>query len=149
MQDKMASRTRTLAVILALNLLIAVACASAGASAQATATPAALPTATADAPASSGLIVTLDMNGQTVTMRNGERFLLQLGEEYNWTVIPDDPRVISRVVNVMTIRGSQGLYEAHVQGNTTLRASGDPQCRSSQPPCTAPSRMFVINVVVQ
>ena len=136
------SHRHSLAAILALNLLIISACGGVAASAQ--------PTATATgAAAASGQTVTLEMDGQTVTMRNGERFLLQLGEDYDWTVVPDDPGVISRVINVMTIRGSQGLYEAHAQGKTTLRATGEPQCRIGQPPCTTPGRTFVINVVVQ
>ena len=139
-------RGRMLTLSLALSVLLMSACASA----QATPTPPAVPVVTAaSTPAASGQTVTLAMDGQTVTVRNGERILLQLGEEYTWTVAPDDAGVISRVVNVTTIRGSQGLYEAHKPGKTTLRATGDPQCRTAQPPCAAPSRTFTIDVVVQ
>jgi hypothetical protein len=60
----------------------------------------------------------------------------------------DDPAVVSRVVNVLTIRGSQGLYEARQPGRTTLNATGDPICRQAQPPCGAPSRLFRLQVVV-
>jgi photosystem II stability/assembly factor-like uncharacterized protein len=93
--------------------------------------------------------VTLADDGQTITLRVGQRFLLDLGAEYDWTVTVEDQAVVSRVVNVLTIRGSQGLYEAHEAGNTTLTATGDPVCRQAQPPCAAPSRAFQIEIVVE
>jgi hypothetical protein len=79
----------------------------------------------------------------------GERFLLKLGEGYNWTVTIADQSIISRVVNITVVRGAQGVYEAHQAGSTTLTATGDPVCRQSKPPCAMPSRLFQINVVVQ
>jgi hypothetical protein len=82
-------------------------------------------------------------------MRAGERFLLNLGDVFVWQVTPADPTILSRVVNVLTIRGSQGLYEAHRAGRTELTATGDPACRQSQPPCAAPSRLFRVQVVVE
>jgi carboxyl-terminal processing protease len=93
--------------------------------------------------------VTLENDGGTILLRRGERFLLKLGEEYNWTVTVVDQSVLSRVVNVTVVRGAQGLYEARGTGTTTLTATGDPVCRQSQPPCTTPSRLFQINVEVQ
>jgi photosystem II stability/assembly factor-like uncharacterized protein len=99
-------------------------------------------------PLSSLPTVTLADDGQTTTLQVGGRFLLDLGAEYNWTVTVDDPAVVSRVVNVLTIRGSQGLYEARQPGRTTLNATGDPICRQAQPPCGAPSRLFRLQVVV-
>jgi carboxyl-terminal processing protease len=92
--------------------------------------------------------VTLDNEGQTITVKVGERFLLKLGEEYDWTVTVADQTVLSRVKNVMVVRGAQGLYEATKAGSTTLTASGDPVCRQSQPPCATPSRMFEITAKV-
>lgn len=93
--------------------------------------------------------VTLDNEGETITLRQGERFLLKLGEEYVWTVAVADQSVLSRVVNVTVVRGAQGLYEARGMGTTTLTATGDPVCRQSQPPCAMPSRVFQIKVEVQ
>jgi len=93
--------------------------------------------------------ITLDNEGETIALRQGERFLLKLGEEYSWTVTVADQTILSRVVNVMVVRGAQGLYEARGTGTTTLTATGDPVCRQSQPPCTMPSRVFQINVEVQ
>ncbi len=93
--------------------------------------------------------VTLAQDGQTIALRPGQRLLLKLGESEDWTVIPHDPEIVGRVVNVLTIRGSQGLYEAHRPGRTVLTGTGDPPCRKVQPPCTLPSRLFRLQVIVQ
>jgi hypothetical protein len=93
-------------------------------------------------------VVTLAADGTTIRLHPGQRFLLKLGEDYDWTVIVADQDVASRVINVMTVRGAQGLYEAHKVGQTTLTATGDPACRSAQPPCSAPSRRFQASIVV-
>lgn len=93
--------------------------------------------------------VTLEDDGGTVRLQAGERFLLKLGEDYDWTVTVADQTIVSRVMNVMVVRGAQGLYEAQKPGTTTLTASGDPVCRQSQPPCAMPSRLFEITVVAK
>ena len=62
-------------------------------------------------------------DGKTLTLQVGDRFALKLGEEPNWTVSVADPSVVSRVVNILTIRGVQGIYEAHQVGRTTLTAN--------------------------
>jgi carboxyl-terminal processing protease len=93
--------------------------------------------------------VTLDNAGQKTTMKVGQRLLLKLGEEYDWTVTIADQSILSRVKGVTVVRGAQGLYEADKAGSTTLSASGDPVCRQSQPPCAVPSRLFEITVEVE
>jgi hypothetical protein len=100
-------------------------------------------------PEGAGRTVTLADDGQTISMQVGESFLLKLGEAYEWTVIPLDPDIIRRVPNVLTVIGSQGLYQAHKVGRTQLTATGEPPCRQAQPPCAMPSRGFLLNVVVQ
>jgi hypothetical protein len=108
------------------------------------------PAATTGTPvAGANATVTLNEDGQTVQMRVGDRFLLALGEGYDWTVEVADPSVLSRVIGVLTVRGSQGLYEAHKAGTTTLTATGDPPCRRAQPACAAPSRLFQVTVIVR
>jgi hypothetical protein len=100
------------------------------------------------------LVVTLGDVDKTVTMHVGERFLLNLGlggelEPYDWQAVPTDPSIVSRVPNVLTVRGSQGLYEAHKPGQTELTATGEAQCRQLQPPCAVPSRSFNVTVQVE
>ncbi len=96
-----------------------------------------------------GAQVKLADDSQTLTMNVGDRFLLNLGEEYNWSFTIDDQTIVSRVPNIMTIRGSQGLFEGHKAGRAILTAQGDPPCRQAQPPCGQPSRVFRLTIVVQ
>jgi hypothetical protein len=93
--------------------------------------------------------ITLINNRQTVSLQVGQRFLVELGDQYDWEVTSSDPSIVSRVVNIMVVRGAQGVYEAHRSGTTSLTAVGDPPCRKSKPPCEMPSRMFMIQVVVK
>ena len=117
----------------------------------ATATPPATvtPVPTAADPGDGGLVVTLDDAGRTIELNTGGTFLLKLGEGYDWTLDIGDQAVISRVRNVMVIRGAQGLFEALKTGQTSLAATGDPQCRQAQPPCAMPTIEFKITIVVR
>lgn len=92
--------------------------------------------------------ITLDDDGKTITLQVNETFLLKFGEGYDWNISIDDQPVISREVNVMVIRGAQGIYRAHKPGRATLTAVGDPLCRKSVPACGVPSRQSRLYVVV-
>ena len=50
----------------------------------------------------------------------GQSFLLKLGEEYDWNVTVSDQTIVSRKVNVLTVRGAQGIYDAHKAATTIL-----------------------------
>ena len=100
-------------------------------------------------PPEGGLIIGLQDQGRTVVMYVGDRFLLQLGGVYDWTVTSSDDSVVGRVINVMVISGAQGLYEGRKVGNATLNMVGDPTCRSSQPPCLMPSISFTLLIQVE
>jgi hypothetical protein len=93
-------------------------------------------------------VITLANNGGAITLHPGDRFVLSLGEMYDWTVTISDPGVLHRVINITPLRGSQGVYEAGSAGSTALTAAGDPRCRQSQPPCMMPSISFELNVTV-
>ena len=94
--------------------------------------------------------VTLSDNGKTFAMHVGESFLLKLGMDiYDWTVEVDNQNVIHREMNVMVIRGAQGIYIAQNPGTAILSASGNPLCQQSKPPCMLPSILFRINVIVK
>lgn len=92
--------------------------------------------------------ITLPDNGRTITLNVNETFLLKLGEGYDWNITIDDQTIFSRVVNVLVVRGAQGIYVAHRPGNATLTAVGSPECLKSQPPCARPSILFKLFVVV-
>ena len=100
-------------------------------------------------PPEGGLIIGLQDQGRTVVMHVGDRFLLQLGDAYDWTITSSDDSVVGRVKNVMVIAGAQGIYEGRKSGNATLNLNGDPTCRSSQPPCEMPSINFTLYVQVE
>lgn len=93
--------------------------------------------------------ITLNDSGQTLQLQVGQRFLLDLGTGYDWTVTVADTAIVSRVVNVLVVEGAQGIYEAKQPGRTILTATGDPPCRKAQPPCGAPSRLFKIDIVIR
>ena len=93
--------------------------------------------------------VTLDDDGKVINLHVGDTFLLRLGEEFTWEVVVDDQAIISRVPNILVVRGAQGVYAAHKAGTTVMRATGDPACRMATPPCAAPSRLFQVTLVVQ
>jgi hypothetical protein len=95
-----------------------------------------------------GKIITLADDGTTITLQVQERFLLKLGEGYDWNITIDDQTVLRRVVNVLVVRGAQGIYVANKPGRVALTAVGDPVCRKANPPCEAPSRIFKLYVVV-
>jgi hypothetical protein len=106
---------------------------------------------TSDSPApAETLTVTLADNGKTITLSVGQEFLLFLDQNgMQWTVDIEDQNVVSRVMGVMTINGSQGLFKANQSGQTSLSAVGDLPCRQSVPPCMAPSMLFQIQIIVQ
>lgn len=99
-------------------------------------------------PASSQ-IVTLSYNGKTIQVNKGDRFLLKLGNNYMWHINIDNQTILSRVPNIMVIKGAQGLYEAHNQGQAILTATGDPECLSSVPACGQPSIFFKLTIAVE
>lgn len=105
-------------------------------------------TAPSSVSVSSARTITRDDNGRTLNLQVGERFLLDLGDTMEWQLQIDDPSVVSRVPNVLTIKGAQGLFEARQRGQTTLTATGDLPCRKAQPPCMAPSFLFRLQIVV-
>jgi hypothetical protein len=113
--------------------------------------PPAAPTeggSTQDATTTSG--VTLKDNGKTFYLHPGESFLLNLGiDTFDWTIDIDNQNVLSRIPNVMVIRGAQGIYRANSPGQAVLTAVGSPFCRNSVPACMAPSLLFRITVIVQ
>ena len=94
-------------------------------------------------------IVDLNQNGKTIHMEVHDRFLLKLGEGFDWNISIGDLGVISRVPNISVIRGAQGIYEARSAGKTTLQAVGDPLCRKEPTPCEIHSISFQINIEVK
>jgi hypothetical protein len=111
------------------------------------ATPTSIP-ATPD-PNAGGLTITLVDNGKTFNLKVGDSALLKLGYDYDWTISIADESILSRVKNIMVINGAQGVYQALKAGTTVMSITGDPVCRTSTPPCMAPSIAFEVTFVVK
>ncbi len=104
-------------------------------------------TTTPAAPESSTLSLTQDYNDKSVTLHTGDRFLLDLGD-LNWTISISDPSVISRVKNIMVIRGAQGIYTADRSGTTVISAEGRPNCNPGEM-CAQYIVSFKANIIVE
>jgi hypothetical protein len=92
--------------------------------------------------------ITLANHDSIINLKIGDRFVLMLGSELDWSVTSSDPAVITRIKNILTIRDAQGVYQAQQAGNASLNASGEPVCRQQQPACVLPGRTFQIKIVV-
>ncbi len=97
---------------------------------------------------SPGLTVTMADNGKTIPLAVGQRFLLSLGQDFDWTVTVDDPGIVSRVVNITVVKGAQGVYEAKKAGTTTLHATGVPICPPGRA-CIQIALEFRVQMVVR
>ena len=95
---------------------------------------------------SQGKIVTQADNMGTVHLSVGQTFLLKLGE-MTWDLSISDPSVISRVKNVMVVRGAQGIYTGVKPGTTILTATGSPACDPGKA-CSMLRVAFKVTIVV-
>lgn len=94
-----------------------------------------------------GLTVTRADDGRTIRLRPGDRFLLRLGDEFNWMTQVSDTRVIGLVIDALVPPDAQGLYEARGGGETELSATGTLRCPPNQP-CAALAATFRITIEV-
>jgi hypothetical protein len=91
--------------------------------------------------------VTLAEDGQTIVLPVGTSFLLALDTSFDWQMRIADQTVIRPYPNAVMPPGSQGVFTASRQGQTTLDATGTPVCASATPPCAAPARQFTVQIV--
>jgi hypothetical protein len=109
--------------------------------------PGAVPLARASGP--SGLVVTRADNGRTLHLSVGDTFLLKLGgPPPDWTIRISNPAVLQRQVNILVVRGAQGVYRAIAPGTAVLTAAGTYPCMTAKPPCDVPTPLVRVRVVV-
>ncbi len=111
--------------------------------------PAARPSTVASGSPGASVNITLADNGRTITLQNGERVLVNLGDEFDWTVQIEDESIVSPILGVNVIPGAQGIFGAKRVGKTALSATGEPRCRKQQPACGQPSQAFNATIAVQ
>ncbi len=97
---------------------------------------------------SPALTVTMADDGKTIALAAGQRFLLSLGPDFEWTVTVDDPNVVARVVNITVVKGAQGVYEAKKAGATSLHATGIAVCPPGQV-CPQIALAFRVQIAVK
>ena len=91
--------------------------------------------------------VTMENAERGVTLRAGQRFLLNLGGR-DWQVRVGDETIVKRVDGVPLPEESQGYFEALQPGKTKLYATSEPACRQANPPCMMPTLYLEIPVQV-
>jgi hypothetical protein len=96
----------------------------------------------------SAAAITRADDGNTVVLRVGDHVLVQLGDEFDWSVIVSDPSIVRRVPNVLVVRGAQGIYKAARAGETDLVATGGLHCAQNQP-CPALAALFRVHIIVR
>ncbi len=78
----------------------------------------------------------------------GQRFLLNLGQDFTWTIVVEGPTIVSRVANITVVQGAQGVYEAKKTGSTVLRATGAIVCPPGKA-CIQIAREFRVQLIVK
>ncbi len=95
-----------------------------------------------------GLIITFADVGKPISLKAGDRFLLNLSKgDYQFDATVLDPTVIQKVSDV-DFPGSQGVFEAKKAGTTTLTVLGELPCAKTVPACLAPAINVQFSVVV-
>lgn len=95
------------------------------------------------------LTINLDYAGQTVDLKRGESFLLDLSQFFTWQISFDPVDLVSRNMKITPEPGQQGVFVARKRGKTTMQAIGEPVCRQENPPCSRPAVLFSVNLVVK
>lgn len=100
-------------------------------------------------PLTSPKVVTLQDQQQTIHLKVGEGFVLQLEEGYTWQIRIADERILRQDHQASLPAGAQGMFTAPAEGKTVLEAQGTPLCAKENPPCMRPDILFEITVLVQ
>ncbi|MDB5265160.1 MAG: hypothetical protein JWN64_731 [Parcubacteria group bacterium] len=77
-------------------------------------------------------MVTQADDNTTVVLKHGQRFGIAMGDSLQWELSFDPTGIVTRVTNISTIRGEQGVYTASTVGTTTLHATGRPICNPDE-----------------
>lgn len=101
-----------------------------------------------DSNESSTRTINLVDNDKVISLKKGERFLLKLGDDYNWDVEINNQTIVSKVINIMIVKGTQGVYESHNLGNAVMTTTGNPICLATSTPCLQPSILLTWNIQV-
>jgi len=111
--------------------------------------PVMLPPVTGTSTDTTGNVVITNADGnKTIEVHKGDRVAVQLGDTQNWSVEFDPTGILTRVPNILVIRGEQGVYTATATGTTTLKATGTAICAAGQA-CPMYAILFQTTIVVK
>ncbi len=94
------------------------------------------------------LVITLDSAGKTIDMKNGQKIMVKLGEDYNWEIDVTPDLIVGQVKDATLDKGVQGVYQAKMVGKAVIQATGKPACAKDNPPCTKGNQQFTVNLTV-
>lgn len=98
----------------------------------------------------SGLTITLDDAGKTISLTVGEKFQVALKKSgFKWTVNRFDSSVVTKLPDPPAVSDAQGIFQALAAGTTQFSAVGELPCHKSTPPCLAPTLVFQVTLIVQ
>ena len=93
-------------------------------------------------------MITQADNNTTVTLAKGQRFGIAMGDTLEWSLNFDPTGIVTRVTNISTLRGEQGVYTATAAGSTTLQATGAPICNPGEA-CPQFRQAVTVKIVVK
>lgn len=88
-------------------------------------------------------VLTVADAGQTIQMRRGELFVLDLGSPSDWLINPGSPVVAWRLLE----HPANGVWVAWRSG--AFRATFDPVCRRQNPACMIATRLWSVTLDVR
>lgn len=94
------------------------------------------------------VVITKDNQGKTVEMTVGQKLLVKLGEDYDWRVDVTPAFLLSQVSDAQLNKGEQGMYEAKMNGQATVQATGSPVCAKAEPACKDPNVQFNVSIKI-
>lgn len=108
------------------------------------------PPAAATAPGTRTALTTITQadHTRTITLRQGERVLVQLEDGFLWKFTIEDEQILAPDLASPHSGANQQVFTALRSGKTVLTATGDPLCRQSTPPCLRPSIVFSVTMIV-
>ena len=98
----------------------------------------------------SGMVITLEDDGQTFGVAVGTKFQLVLQKNgYVWDAAAFDAAIINKLANEPLLPNSLGVFQTTKAGTTQISSFGELPCAKTTPPCLAPALGFRVTLIVK
>jgi len=104
--------------------------------------------APSDSEKASKFTVTMDELGKTIRLGVGDKFLLKLPENLDWTEQSSDASVLAQDDGSRIAHGALVTFRTFRAGKASLAAQGDAPCRKAATPCSTPPEFFKVDFIV-